>query len=99
MQTAESPILSGLDKGLPQLLGYNGTTIKPAAQSVLVTGRDDPLLAQWQYGLGRAVAWTSDASGRWAQDWVGWDGSRSSSRSSCRGPSRASNRAAWRRSW
>ncbi len=34
----------------------------------------DPLLAAWQYGLGRAVAWTSDATGRWGQDWVQWDG-------------------------
>jgi hypothetical protein len=53
-------------------LGYNGTTPKPAAQTVLVSDRDDPVLAQWQYGLGRAVAWTSDASGRWASSWVGW---------------------------
>jgi uncharacterized membrane protein len=74
IQTSSSPILRGLDDGLPQLRGYNGTTIKPAAQSVLVTARDDPLLAQWQYGLGRSVAWTSDATGRWAKDWVGWPG-------------------------
>jgi Ca-activated chloride channel homolog len=39
-----------------------------------VTARDDPLLAQWQYGLGRSVAWTSDSTGRWARDWVGWPG-------------------------
>jgi Ca-activated chloride channel family protein len=74
IQTSSSPILRGLEEGLPQLRGYNGTTIKPAAQSVLVTARDDPLLAQWQYGLGRSVAWTSDATGRWAKDWVGWSG-------------------------
>ncbi len=74
IQTSSSPILRGLEDGLPQLRGYNGTTIKPAAQSVLVTARDDPLLAQWQYGLGRSVAWTSDATGRWAKDWVAWPG-------------------------
>ncbi len=74
IQASSSPILRGLEGGLPQLRGYNGTTIKPAAQSVLVTARDDPLLAQWQYGLGRSVAWTSDATGRWAKDWVGWSG-------------------------
>jgi uncharacterized membrane protein len=74
IQTSSSPILRGLEEGLPQLRGYNGTTIKPAAQSVLVTARDDPLLAQWQYGLGRSVAWTSDATGRWAKDWVAWPG-------------------------
>ncbi len=72
--TSSSPILRGIDKGLPQLLGYNGTTAKPAAQTVLVTARDDPLLAQWQYGLGRSVAWTSDSTGRWAKSWVGWEG-------------------------
>ena len=72
--TSSSPILRGLDDGLPRLRGYNGTTAKPAAQTVLVTARDDPLLAQWQYGLGRSVAWTSDSTGRWARDWLGWDG-------------------------
>jgi len=72
--TSSSPILRGLEDGLPRLLGYNGTTSKATAQTVLVSTRDDPVLAQWQYGLGRAVAWTSDASGRWAQNWVGWPG-------------------------
>jgi len=72
--TSSSPILRGLDGGLPQLRGYNGTTAKAAAQTVLVTARDDPLLAQWQYGLGRSVAWTSDSTGRWARDWVAWPG-------------------------
>ena len=71
--TSQSPILRGLD-ALPQLLGYNGTTAKAAAQTVLVTPRDDPLLAQWQYGLGRSVAWTSDSTGRWAKGWLGWQG-------------------------
>jgi uncharacterized membrane protein len=74
IQTSSSPILSGLEEGLPRLLGYNGTTPKAAAQTVLVTARDDPLLAQWQFGLGRSVAWTSDATGRWAKNWLAWDG-------------------------
>ena len=74
IQTGSSPIIRGLEDGFPQLLGYNGTTIKSAAQLVLVSPRDDPLLAQWQYGLGRSVAWTSDSTGRWAKNWVGWSG-------------------------
>jgi uncharacterized membrane protein len=74
IQTGQSPILKGLEEGLPRLLGYNGTTAKSAAETVLVTGRDDPLLAQWQYGLGRSVAWTSDATGRWAGGWLAWSG-------------------------
>jgi Ca-activated chloride channel family protein len=73
IQTNDSPILRGIE-GLPQLLGYNGTTAKPAANTVLVTARDDPLLAQWQYGLGRSVAWTSDSTGKWAKNWLAWDG-------------------------
>jgi Mg-chelatase subunit ChlD len=73
--TSHSPIIDKLDdQTFPQLLGYDGTTAKAAAQTVLVTARDDPLLAQWQYGLGRSVAWTSDATGRWAKGWVGWSG-------------------------
>jgi uncharacterized membrane protein len=71
--TSSSPILRGIDE-LPALLGYNGTTAKAAAQTVLVTARDDPLLAQWQYGLGRSVAWTSDSTGRWAKHWIEWPG-------------------------
>jgi uncharacterized membrane protein len=74
IQTGDSPILRGITNGFPNLLGYNGTTAKSAAQTVLVTARDDPLLAQWQYGLGRSVAWTSDTTGRWAKDWIGWPG-------------------------
>ena len=74
IQTGASPILRGLEDGLPKLLGYNGTTVKSAAQLVLVSPRDDPLLAQWQYGLGRSVAWTSDSTGRWAKNWVAWPG-------------------------
>jgi uncharacterized membrane protein len=69
---SHSPILRGLENGVPQLLGYNGTTPKGTAQTVLISEREDPVLAQWQYGLGRAVAWTSDATGRWAINWVQW---------------------------
>jgi Mg-chelatase subunit ChlD len=67
-----SSILEGLDAGLPPLYGYNGTTPKETATTVLLGIDDSPVLAQWQYGLGRAVAWTSDAKGKWAKDWVSW---------------------------
>jgi Mg-chelatase subunit ChlD len=75
LPTAFSPILDGLDTAnLPPLLGYNGTTAKATARVVLLSARGDPVLATWQYGLGRAVAWTCDATGRWAVEWVDWDG-------------------------
>ncbi len=69
-----SPILQGFSN-LPPLHGYVATSSKLTAQTVLRGGPEqDPLLAQWQYGLGRSVAWTSDAKGQWAADWVAWDG-------------------------
>lgn len=72
-QAAISPILAGIEAA-PPLYGYVGTSPKDTAQVVLQTHMGDPLLATWQYGLGRAVAWTSDATGRWAGDWVRWAG-------------------------
>lgn len=65
------PLLTGLSK-FPTLDGYVATTPKPNAQMVLVSHRDDPVLAAWQYGLGRAVAWTSDANGLWTTNWLQW---------------------------
>jgi uncharacterized protein YegL len=66
-----SPIIKGIT-AMPQLLGYVGTRVKPTATLALVTGRNEPLLAHWQYGLGRVAAWTSDATGRWAKNWLSW---------------------------
>ena len=70
--SAASPILSGLESGLPPLYGYNGTLPKQTATLALVDADGSPVLAQWQYGLGRTVAWTSDVQGHWARDWVNW---------------------------
>ncbi|MGI8758775.1 MAG: VWA domain-containing protein, partial [Acidimicrobiales bacterium] len=59
----------------PPLFGYVATTAKPTARTLARIGPDgDPLLATWQAGLGRATAWTSDASARWSQAWAGWEG-------------------------
>lgn len=74
LPAAPSPILRGFDAAsLPPLFGYNGATPKQTAQVVLLSQRGDPVLAQWQYGLGRAVAWTSDLKPQWAVDWVTWE--------------------------
>lgn len=75
LPSGTTPILRGLDvTSLPALRGYNGATPKSTAHVALVSDRGDPLLATWQYGLGRAVAWTSDTKGKWAADWVEWEG-------------------------
>jgi uncharacterized membrane protein len=72
--TANSAIMRGIN-AVPPLLGYVATTAKPTATVILnAPGFNDPLLATWQYGLGRVVAWTSDATSRWATNWTGWNG-------------------------
>jgi Mg-chelatase subunit ChlD len=68
-----SPILANIDS-IPQLLGYVAASPKDLAQVILKSEKDDPILTTWQYGLGRSVAFTSDATGRWARDWVNWEG-------------------------
>ena len=56
----------------PPLSGYVATTPRAAADVVLKSPQGDPLLATWQYGLGRVIAWTSDAQGRWTADLLRW---------------------------
>ena len=71
--TANSPIMGGITS-VPQLYGYVATTEKDTATVILRGGEyEDPLLASWQYGLGRAVAFTSDATARWSSEWVTWE--------------------------
>ena len=68
-----SPILSSIDS-LPSLDGYITTSLKSGAVPVLVSHKDDdPVLAYWEYGLGRVAAWTSDAKGIWTENWLKWD--------------------------
>lgn len=73
-RSSNSPILNGFD-ALPPLKGYVATTSKPTAQTLLRGPEpyNDPILIQWQYGLGRVVAFTSDAASRWSTEWVGWE--------------------------
>jgi Ca-activated chloride channel homolog len=67
-----SPILRSLAGDLPALSGYVATTRKDRAVTALETERGHPLLAHWQYGLGRVVVWTSDAQQGWASEWASW---------------------------
>ena len=70
---AASEVLRGIGNSeYPTLRGYVSTTPKSRAEVPLVSDKGDPLLAHWQFGLGRAVAFTSDAKAKWAQDWLGW---------------------------
>lgn len=70
---------AGIDWGAaPPLGGYVGTAerdpLKTAAITSLLSDKDDPVYAVWQYGLGRAAAFTSDAKAQWAAGWMSWPG-------------------------
>jgi uncharacterized membrane protein len=66
-------ILQGINwDRVPPLGGYVATTPKGNAETLLLTHRDEPLLEVWRYGLGRAVAFTSDAKPKWGVDWLRW---------------------------
>jgi Ca-activated chloride channel family protein len=57
---------------IPRLEGYVATTAKPNAEVVLSSPENDPVLTVWQYGLGRAVAWTPSIEAPWATSWSNW---------------------------
>jgi uncharacterized protein YegL len=63
----------GLEQA-PPLRGYVRFQSRPTSDTILEAERGDPLLVRWQYGLGRAAVFTSDAKNRWAADWVSWPG-------------------------
>jgi uncharacterized membrane protein len=70
---------SGVDwNSAPMLGGYVGTaerdSVSSPAITSLISDKDDPVYAEWQYGLGRAGAFTSDAKPRWAAGWMNWPG-------------------------
>lgn len=71
--TAAHPILRDVPiLEAPLLYGYVATTPKDSARVLLAADNDDPLLAVWQYGLGRGLAWTPDMRGQWAREWLTW---------------------------
>jgi uncharacterized membrane protein len=69
--TEDSPLTAF--PGFPQLNGYLASTEKPLATVSMVSDRNDPILAWWQYGAGRSLAWTSDSLGAWTGQYLSWD--------------------------
>ncbi|MGD8453900.1 MAG: VWA domain-containing protein [Phycisphaerae bacterium] len=74
----DNGILQGFTaRDIPALHGHVVTASKPLAQVPLVrTTEEDtvPVLACWQVGLGRVVAFTSGLWPKWGPDWVTWSG-------------------------
>jgi uncharacterized protein YegL len=58
----------------PDLSGYVRFETRPTADEILAVDQTDPLLVRWQYGLGRAAVFSSDAKSRWAANWLKWPG-------------------------
>jgi uncharacterized membrane protein len=70
----DHPAIAGVPTSWPDLLGYNVVIPRDEAE-VVVKVDDDPLIATWSYGAGRAVAFTSDCGPHWAPPpFVEWDG-------------------------
>jgi Mg-chelatase subunit ChlD len=70
-EAAATELVAGLPP-LPALRGYVATAPRPAGTVHLSSHQGDPILATWQYGVGRAAAFTSDAAARWATEWMPW---------------------------
>lgn len=71
--TSQSEIIEGLmNDGVPTLLGYIGSSAKPQATVILQSDQGDPILSTWQYGLGRTIAWNTDATNQWTGNWANW---------------------------
>src|SRR5262249_47655297 len=71
------PIPAGLaDAALPRVARWATTRLRPDAELRLyvdVGSRHDPLLATWQYGLGRVAVLPVDFQSG-AAEWTGWEG-------------------------
>ena len=71
----DSGIYSTQLRSFPKLRGFVETKAKKAARLELVTKKEAktfPILASWQYGLGKVIAFSSDANGRWSLPWLRW---------------------------
>ncbi len=76
---AISPSTSGPLRGVagvPQLSGYVLTIPREGLSQVQIANSTeegvDPIYAWWNHGLGRSIAFTSDAGARWTTAWTSW---------------------------
>ncbi len=74
---AKADILEGVGmEAAPALRGYARYIAKQGAETILEINPTtrDPLYVRWEYGLGRAAVFASDAKSRWAEAWMTWPG-------------------------
>ena len=70
-----SPIATGIG-AMPPLQGFvlTGPKRDPRVYTPIVGPEGEPIFAHWNIGLGRTAAFTSDATNRWATQWLPWNG-------------------------
>jgi uncharacterized membrane protein len=70
------PLVSTAVQSYPPLRGFVQTGELERAQTELLVRDSEgvhPLLASWNLGEGRVIAYTSDANGRWSSHWMRWE--------------------------
>lgn len=79
--TTQHEIVQGLGDSFPPVKGFVLTSVKEnSLVDVILTSpvptesQNATILAAWTYGLGKSVAFTTDAGQRWTPDWTGWNG-------------------------
>ena len=68
-------VLREFGQDFPKVNAFVVTSLKDRAELHLwttVEGEKIPILARWNYGLGKALAFTSDSGARWAPQWASW---------------------------
>jgi uncharacterized membrane protein len=62
--------------GVPGISGYVLTIPRDGLSQVEIANKTeegvDPIYAYWNHGLGRSIAFTSDAGTRWTKAWTSW---------------------------
>lgn len=78
--TTQHEIVQGLGNAFPPLSGFVLTTVKEnSLVDVILTSpvpgepENSTILTAWTYGLGKTVAFTTDAGQRWTVPWTGWE--------------------------
>jgi uncharacterized membrane protein len=78
--TSRHEIVQGFEDSFPPISGFVLTNVKEnSLVDVILTSpvpqerQNATILAAWTYGLGKAVAFTTDTGQRWATPWTGWE--------------------------
>ncbi|HVU63196.1 MAG TPA: glutamine amidotransferase, partial [Phycisphaerales bacterium] len=73
VNSVSEPMRGLTTEGLPPISGYIVAAEREGLSVVTLRGKEnDPILAHWQYGLGKAVAFTSDSGTKWTTAWPSW---------------------------